>query len=153
MITIFNCMKNTHELNPHQLVVLFECIEQYSNTPDGAWLKSVDYSAFTYLWKSDIEGGDVQAIRPLMGDKIILQPNRDNPDYWVQIIAPVAIHELRHVWQKKNKGRLLYYLQVVGSRIMHLFSDELYQKYDLEEDAFYHQDKATEYLNNRKDNE
>ncbi|MBO7329256.1 MAG: hypothetical protein J6W00_10860 [Lentisphaeria bacterium] len=148
MITIFNCMKNTYQFSVRQTIILWDFIGQYSNTPDGKWLKEVDHKSFTYLWKMDLEGGDIQAIRPFIGKAIILQPQNGNPDYWVKVIAPAVIHELRHVWQQKSKGWLLYKLQVAGSRIMHLFSNELYQKYDLEEDAFYHQEKSKILLGN-----
>lgn len=141
MITIFNVGKSSYQLSTSERAELFRCIEAYRQTADGAWLTDVDFELFTYMWKKDLEGGDVQAIRPLTGDKIYLQPNGNNPDFWVQLIAPAAIHELRHVWQKKKRGTLVY-------SVLSLFSKVpcWYESAPLEKDAFDQQDKATAFI-------
>lgn len=139
MITIFNVKKNTTPLTAQQNSVLWRCIDLYANTPNGAWLKEVDYRLFNYLWKSDLEGTEVQAIRPLIGDCIILQPNGDNRDYWVQLMAAPAIHELRHVWQRQRYGLIPYCLLAPLGR---LFPETA----PLEKDAFDQQDKANEFI-------
>lgn len=139
MITIFNVKKNTTPLTGAQYAELIRCIDLYANTPNGAWLKEVDYRLFNYLWKFDLEGTEVQAIRPLIGDCIILQPNGDNPDYWVQLMAAPAIHELRHVWQRKKYGLIPYCLLAPWGR---LFPETA----PLEKDAFDQQDKANSFI-------
>jgi hypothetical protein len=139
MITVFNATKNTTPLTDAQHAELIRCIDLYANTPNGAWLKEVDCRLFNYLWKFDLEGTEVQAIRPLTGDCIILQPNGDNPDYWVQLMAAPAIHELRHVWQRKKYGLLAYSLLAPFGR---LFPEDA----PLEKDAFDQQDKATMFI-------
>jgi hypothetical protein len=80
------------------------------------------------------------AVRPLFGSKIILQPKGSNPAFWVQLIAPAAIHELRHIYQRKRLGLLLYCLLAPIGRL-------LPESAPLEKDAFTQQDKAGEYLN------
>ena len=139
MITIFNAKNNTALLKDAQYTELIRCIDLYANTPNGAWLKEVDYRLFNYLWKSDLEGTEVQAIRPLIGDCIILQPNGDNRDYWVQLMAAPAIHELRHVWQRQRYGLIPYCLLAPLGR---LFPETA----PLEKDAFDQQDKANEFI-------
>ena len=139
MITIFNVHKNTTPLTAQQNTVLWQCIDAYAKTVDGAWLKDLNWESFKYLWKADLEGSDVQAIRPLTGNSIILQPNGNNPDYWVQLMAAPAIHELRHVWQRKRYGLIPYCLLAPWGR---LFPETA----PLEKDAFDQQDKATLFI-------
>jgi len=88
----------------------------------------------------------VQAIRPLTGSKIYLQPNGSRDKFWVQLIAPAAIHELRHVWQKKQKGLLSYSFQSVFGRLVYAVNPAKYESCSLEADAFEQQDKATDYI-------
>jgi hypothetical protein len=139
MITVFNATKNTTPLTAQQNTVLWKCINAYSKTEEGKWLKELNWESFKYLWKSDLEGSDVQAIRPLTGNSIILQPNVDNSDYWVQLMAAPAIHELRHVWQRKKYGLLAYSLLAPWGR---LFPETA----PLEKDAFDQQDKANDFI-------
>lgn len=139
MITLFNVKKNTTPLTSQQNSVLWKCIDAYSKTEDGKWLKDLNWESSKYLWKYDLEGTEVQAIRPLTGDCIILQPNGDNPDYWVQLMAAPAIHELRHVWQRQRYGLIPYCLLAPWGR---LFPETA----PLEKDAFDQQDKANEFI-------
>ncbi|MBO5681727.1 MAG: hypothetical protein J6T08_08450 [Lentisphaeria bacterium] len=141
MITIFNMTKNTTELTEEQRRELFRCIDAYASTPDGDWLNGIDYHKFKYLWKSDLEGSDIQAIRPLIGDKIILQPNGKNPLFWVQIMAAPAIHELRHVWQRKKYGLIGYSFLAPLGRI-----PGFQETAPLEKDAFDQQTKSGNYI-------
>ena len=146
MITIFNMTENTTPLTDEQRRELFRCIDAYASTPEGDWLNGIDYHKFKYLWKSDLEGSDIQAIRPLIGDKIILQPNGKNPLFWVQIMAAPAIHELRHVWQRKKYGLLVFVMLNMVSRLMRLFSEDLYTSTLMEGEAFDDQDKSAELI-------
>jgi hypothetical protein len=139
MITIFNMTENTTPLSDEQLQELFRCIDAYATTPDGEWLRSLEYRKYEYLWKADLENSDVMAVRPLFGNKIILQPAGENPAFWVQLIAPAAIHELRHIHQRKRLGLLLYCLLAPIGR---LFPETA----PLEKDAFKQQDKAGNYI-------
>ena len=56
MITIFNVHKNTTPLTAQQNTVLWQCIDAYAKTVDGAWLKDLNWESFKYLWKADLEG-------------------------------------------------------------------------------------------------
>lgn len=142
MITIFNAHKNTTPLAPEQRTELIRCIYLYSNTEDGSWLKSVDYDNIEYMWKEDIKGSDVMAIRPLTGNSIILQPNAFNNKIWVQCIASAAIHELRHIYQKAKMGWLTYCLLAPIGRL-----PGLNEIAPLEKDAFNQQDLSDEWIN------
>lgn len=146
MITIFNCTKNTKELTVKQRAKLLKYIADYASTAYGSWLNDVDYSRFIYMWKKDLEESDVQAIRPFKGYKIILQPNKNNQDWWIKLIAPAAVHELRHVWQKNQKGWLIYSLLAPLGRI-----PGFQETAPLEKDAFDQQDRAESYINNLKE--
>ena len=141
MITIFNINKNTTELSDTQRGWLLDAIEKYADTPDGCWIDYVPYSSITYKWKADFEGSDIMAARPLTGNSIYLMPNGDNSKIWVDIIAPAAIHELRHIWQRQKYGILIYSLLSVVSKI-----PGLYMLSPLEKDAFDQQDKAAKYI-------
>lgn len=145
MITIFNATKNTYPLTDEQRSELLRSIAEYSKTNDGKWLNDIDYSGLEYLWKSDLENTDVQAIRPLFGKKIILQPNENNTVFWAQIMASPAIHELRHIYQRKRLGLLVYCLLAPIGRI-----PGLAEKAPLEKDAFKHQDWSLEVIGRLK---
>ena len=99
MITIFNTHKNTTPLTPEQRTELIRCIYLYFNTKDRSWLKSVDYDNIEYMWKEDIKGSAVMAIRQFVGNSIILQSNALNNKIRVQCITSAAIHELKHIYQ------------------------------------------------------
>lgn len=142
MITIFNTYKNTEPLTDAQLSELFRCISIYEDTPHGAWLSEVDYTNYEYLWKKDIEGTHIQAIKPIIGKSIILQTYCNNPLFWVQMMSPVAIHELRHVWQRKEYGFMVYCILAPLGRI-----PGLSEKAPLERDAFIEQDMAQDIIN------
>ena len=91
---------------------------------------------YIYVWKTDWKGGDVQAGRPLFGKQIVLQPYG-----FVELSAAPAIHELRHVWQRKKYGILVYSLLSLISKI-----PGLYESAPLEKDAFEQQSKADAYI-------
>jgi hypothetical protein len=136
MTTIFTLFENTTELTESELSELFRCIDRYSNTKDGEWLKGIDYKQFTYMWKHDWKGGYIQAARPLFGKQIVLQPYG-----FIELSAAPVIHELRHVWQRKKYGILVYSLLSIISKI-----PGLYESAPLEKDAFEQQDKANMYI-------
>lgn len=145
MITALNIGKGAKPFTEDQLNELIRCISIYQQSPEGSWLNDVPYKNYSYKWQPAFEGADVMAGVPLLGDSIYVQPNGNNPTYWVQIIAPAIIHELRHKWQKQKYGTLVYSLLAVLSKI-----PCLYEAAPLEKDAFYHQDKSNECLNQRK---
>ena len=137
MITIFNIKKNTSLLTDSQKAELLRCIAFYAYTEEGKWLKNMDYASVEYLWKYDLEGSAIMAARPLTGNSVILQPNGDNSNIWVQCIASAAIHELRHMYQRMHLGTLVYCILAPFGRI-----PGLEEKAPLEKDAFKHQDAA-----------
>ncbi len=141
-MNIFQLTKNAHELTPEQLAVLFSHIEQYSNTSNGAWLNDIDYKSMTYKWSPAMENSDIMAAKPLLGKGVLCRPNGKNPDYWVSLIAPSVIHELRHTWQIKKHGILLYSICSVVSRIFLVFSEKLYSTTLMEKSAFECEDNA-----------
>ena len=141
-MNIFRLTKNSYELTPEQLAVLFTHIEQYSNTSNGAWLHDIDYMGMNYKWSPAMENSDIMAAKPLFGKDVLSRPSGKNPDYWVSLITPSVIHELRHTWQIKKHGVLLYSICSVVSRIFLLFSEKLYSSTLMEKSAFEHEDNA-----------
>ena len=139
MITIFNCTKNTENLTPLERKELFKYIDAYKDTQEGEWLKQVTYRSVTYKWGKDLIGTDVMGIRPitLCDDVIVLQPSANPNDFWVQLMASTAIHELRHIYQQMKYGLLVYSIMSIPSKIPFL-----YHVSPLERDAFTEQDKA-----------
>lgn len=146
MITALNIGKGAKTFTNEQHTELVRCIYIYQESPDGSWLKDVPYNIYTYKWQPSFEGTDVMAGVPLLGDSIYVQPNGSNPTYWIQLIAPAIIHELRHKWQKKKYGTLVYSLLSVISKI-----PCLYEVAPLEKDAFDQQDKSSAYISTIRD--
>lgn len=143
---IWELMKDVYDFTNENLLQLFKHLDAYSKTPDGAWLKEVDYHYLDYVWGPNLENTDVQAGRPLFGDSIVAQPNRDNPDYWVSLIAPAICHELRHVWQRKKYGVIVYSVLITLGNLVYAINKDLYQKIALEADAFAQQDKIQKFI-------
>lgn len=141
-MNIFQLTKNSYKLTPEQLAVLFTHIEHYSNTSNGAWLNDIDYKGMTYKWCPAMKNSDIMAAKPLLGKDVLCRPSGKNPDYWVSLITPSAIHELRHYWQIKKHGALLYSICSVVSRIFLVFSEKLYSSTLMEKSAFQHEDNA-----------
>ena len=146
MITMFNMGKNTRKLSKAERTELLRCIDEYSSTPDGAWLQDVEYHKTTYMWKEDLKDTDVQAIRPFFGNTVYLQPNTASDLFWCRIMAAPAIHELRHMWQKQRNGVVVHAVRSVFGRIVHAISPSKYETVPLEEDAFTQQDKALNFI-------
>lgn len=144
MVTIFNCKDNTEQLTKGQYDTLITYIEAYKESEDGKWLNQVPYKSVTYLWGNNLVGSDIQAIRPMSfsEDIIILQPSASgNTDFWVQLMAAPAIHELRHIYQQMKYGIILYSISSALSKIPFMYSIA-----PTEVDAFREQDKALELI-------
>lgn len=93
---------------------LIDLLDTYAETPEGNWLNSIPYETVEYFWCDAMttESGILGA-RPLFGNEIFLAPNpgATSPEvnkHWIECIAPTAIHELRHLYQQKIYGKLLW---------------------------------------------
>lgn len=135
MITAFEFLDSV-ELTLEQRRELLDCIDKYSVTPEGDWLRNIIYHGFVYYWERDWEQRDIQgALLPAL-KRIYLRPEQ-----FMFLAAPVAVHELRHYYQYCKYGKLLYRLLTVLGRL------PLIGKLSpLEKDAFSEQDRAFKFI-------
>ena len=131
METVFDLIDSV-ELATKERIELLSCIDAYAKTPDGSWLKDIDYRRFCFYWERDWKNRDIQgALLPAL-KKIFLRPEN-----FMFVTAPVAVHELRHYHQYRKYGKILYRVLSLLSRL-----PLLYYLSPLEKDALDQQDRA-----------
>ena len=80
----------------------------------------------------------IMGARPLFGNDIYIMPVQNNASNinvtkdWIESIASVAIHELRHLWQQKKYGKLAWSVLVFPEKVIRPLYGELF----IEGDAF-----------------
>lgn len=127
---------------------LIEILDSYSETQEGNWLNSIPYeTSVEYFW-CDCMGAEngILGARPLFGNEIFLasNPGATSPEvikHWIECIAPTAIHELRHLYQQKHYGKILWSILRLPEVIPFL-----YGKVFIERDAFAVQDEAEKFI-------
>jgi len=117
MFTIFHTYFTRYPMLSISRERLLDWLDFYAATTDGVWLKSIDYRHdVTFYWCDAMRDSDVMGAKDLLGNTIYLQnespdamsnPHWD-PANWAMLIAPTAIHELRHLWQRRKLGIALY---------------------------------------------
>ena len=144
-MNIFQITKGATKFTEDQMAVLMDVLRRYSQTDAGKWLQSIDYESITYKWSPVMENSYVHAACPLIGKSIYTIPRGESPGYWVLLISPAIVHELRHKWQRKH-GALKYIVYSILSRIALLISEDLYMKVPTEKDAFSQQDIVESFI-------
>ena len=144
-MNIFQITNGATKFTEDQMAVLMDILHRYSQTDDGKWLQEIDYTNMTYKWSPAMENSYVMAACPLVGQSIYTMPKGDSPGYWVMLVAPAIVHELRHMWQKKQ-GIIKYIICSVISRIFIIVSEDLYHNTLMEKSAFEQQDKVSEFI-------
>ena len=144
-MNIFTITKGSTKFTEDQMAVLMDVLHRYSQTDNGKWLQEIDYTNMVYKWSPAMENSYVMAACPLFGKSIYAMPRASSPEYWVLLVTPAIVHELRHKWQKKQ-GLVKYVICSVVSRIFMLFSEKLYQETLMEKSAFEQQDKVSEFI-------
>lgn len=139
MLTIFKIKKNSRPLTVIEKEWLLTILKAYANTKEGAWLKEVDYANCKYHWCDSMNTDNgVMGARPLFGNDIYIMPVQNNASNvnvtkdWIESIASVAIHELRHLWQQKKYGKLAWSVLVFPEKVIRPLYGELF----IEGDAF-----------------
>lgn len=145
-MNIFQITKGATKFTEDQMAVLMDVLRRYSQTDDGKWLHDIDYEGIAYKWSPAMEDSYVQAACPLIGKSIYTMPRGESPGYWVLLISPAIVHELRHKWQRKH-GIIKYLVCSIMSRIALLISEDLYMKVPTEKDAFNQQDITERFIN------
>lgn len=145
-MNIFQVTKNSYEFTSEQLALLLQHIDNYRKTPEGSWLADIDYRQCKFMWAPALEDSFIMAANPMIGKSIYVRPEWGNPDYWVSLITPSVVHELRHKWQIQKYGILLYSISTVLSRIFLLFSEDMYSRTLMEKQAFKDEDNIRELI-------
>ena len=124
MFTIFHQFKSKPA---HQAFVtrLLYLLTWYQQQPQGEWLRSINIGAMKYCFcqHMSVDNGIMGAFSPFKDDTIVLMPcatvdQQDQLDTldiaalegWADVIAPTAIHQLRHKWQSMQYGLVKYTL-------------------------------------------
>lgn len=114
MLTMRKIKNNSRIFSQQEKDWLIDLLDAYAKTPEGNWLNSISYETVEYFW-CDCMGAEngILGARPLFGNEIFLASNPGAPSaevikHWIGCIAPTAIHELRHLYQQKVYGKLLW---------------------------------------------
>lgn len=127
MFTIFHQFKAKPAPQPFVTRLLY-LINWYQRQPQGQWLRSINIGAmrFCFCQSMTVQNGVMGAFSPLKKDTVVLMPcqyiapdaqrqNRQLDSFqiaalqgWAQVIAPTAIHQLRHKWQSLKYGPIGY---------------------------------------------
>ncbi len=148
MLTIFNMKKNSRPFSDGEKTRLFDLLNVYATMEFGEWLLELDYRGCDYRWCDlmTVDNGILGA-RPLFGKDIYLAPepsgngNEIAVSTWIEGVAPVAIHELRHLWQQKTYGKVMWSILRLPEVIPFLYGRVL-----IERDAFAIQEEAERFI-------
>ena len=148
MLTTFNMKKNSRPFSDGEKARLFDLLNVYATMEFGEWLLELDYRGCDYRWCDlmTVDNGILGA-RPLFGKDIYLAPepsgngNEIAVITWIEGIAPVAIHELRHLWQQKTYGKVMWSILRLPEVIPFLYGRVL-----IERDAFAIQEEAERFI-------
>ena len=148
MLTTFNMKKNSRPFSDGEKIRLFDLLNVYATMEFGEWLLELDYRECDYRWCDlmTVDNGILGA-RPLFGKDIYLAPepsgngNEIAVSTWIEGIAPVAIHELRHLWQQKTYGKVMWSILRLPEVIPFLYGKVL-----IERDAFAVQEEAEKFI-------
>ena len=148
MLTTFNMKKNSRPFSDGEKTRLFDLLNVYATMEFGEWLLELDYRGCDYRWCDlmTVDNGILGA-RPLFGKDIYLapEPSRNGNEIavstWIEGVAPVAIHELRHLWQQKTYGKVMWSILRLPEVIPFLYGKVL-----IERDAFAVQEEAERFI-------
>ena len=148
MFTIFTMKQNSRPFSDGEKARLFDLLDMYASTEFGKWMTELDYRGCDYNWCDSMTmDNGILGARPLFGKDIYLAPEPSGNwsdivvSTWIEGIAPVAIHELRHLWQQKKYGKVMWSMLRLPEVIPFL-----YGKVFIEKDAFEVQEKAEKFI-------
>lgn len=139
MLTIFKIKKHSRPFSVIEKDWLLTILKAYAGTAEGEWMNDIDFADCEYNWcdAMDTDNG-VLGARPLFGKDIYLMPVQNGANNekaigdWIESLASVAIHELRHLWQQKQYGKFVWSVLVFPEKIFPPLYGELF----IEGDAF-----------------
>ena len=143
MPTIFEIKKTSNNLTENEKNELFRLLEYYASRKEGEWLNSMDWkNEFEYYWCRAFRGSDILGAKPLIGNSIYIQEGLQSPIegtelFWIQLMSSTVIHELRHAWQQKRYGKILWCFLYFPEHLPFLYGKGL-----IEGDAFAISDEA-----------
>lgn len=116
MFTIFHAKITRYPLMPVQKNILFKWISHYESH-GGPWLGKFPWRECRFYWSDAMAQSDVLgAASSFSGDVYLQNEATDSwaasgkwgPEIWGALIAPSAVHELRHLYQRRKLGLLIY---------------------------------------------
>ena len=124
MFTVFSTFRS-YSMDEYDYRVLTEMLSCIQSDPSFHWLREIPWSRVSFRFCPAITETD-----SIMGAFSILQPFsiflRDNPNrvknlpggrsFWIEILFPTIIHELRHLWQFKKHPLLFILCAIPGIR-------------------------------------
>ena len=148
MLTMRKIKNNRQIMTDMERNYLLQLLDAYADHPEGAWLNSVPYRECRYFWCEAMNTDNgVLGARPLFGKDIYLAPIPGECyditliRHWIESIAPTAIHELRHLYQQKCYGKLLWSLLLFPEKLPFL-----YGKFIIERDALHIEERADDII-------
>ena len=116
MFTIFHAKITRYPLMPVQKNILFKWISHYESH-GGPWLGKFPWRECRFYWSDAMAQSDVLGAASSFSGDVYLQneatdswaaSGKWDPEIWGALIAPSAVHELRHLYQRRKLGLLIY---------------------------------------------
>lgn len=116
MFTIFHAKITRYPLMPVQKNILFKWISHYESH-GGSWLGKFPWRECRFYWSDAMAQSDVLGAASSFSGDVYLQneatdswaaSGKWDPEIWGALIAPSAVHELRHLYQRRKLGLLIY---------------------------------------------
>ena len=146
ILTAFHLYFTRRELTVMDLNKLMGELSKYANASIGDWLNDIDYRGLKYYWCMAMKDTDVLGARLPFGNSIYIQPSPNEiygtDTFWLEMIVPIVLHELRHVWQKRKLGVVQYLIKNLAA-----YFPKGYEKSELEKDAFAIEEQAEDFFN------
>ena len=137
MFTIFHARKNRIPLYEKEKSYLFMRFSAHmEKNPEAMWLLAVNYRNVEWFWSPGMnaENGVMGCADPIRNAVYLMrEPNVDIIEelhkgekfdtFWLSNLFPIAVHELRHVWQYKRSPVIYTLLSLPGIREISLEAD------------------------------
>lgn len=132
MFTVFS-LKKSYPLTAEELRHLIGALLRFASTSAGRWLAPLLAEREpAFFWSEAMRDGDVMGcFTPMHQNSVFLQPHTrltDAPEkhgraYWIELLFPTVVHELRHMLQFRQYPVLYILCALPGLRQLTLERD------------------------------